>query len=111
LKDPYEIGSIKEVIQATQGSKWFSVIDLKEGFYHIEIREEDKYKTAFEYDGKLYGWNYMVMDFKNSPQVLQRVMNVILENFRGKGIEVYMNDIVVHAQTVEQHDRMFKWAL
>jgi Reverse transcriptase (RNA-dependent DNA polymerase) len=62
------------------------VIDLKEGFYHIEIREEDKYKTAFEYDGKVYEWNSMVMGFKNSPQVLQRVMNVILEKFRGKGL-------------------------
>ena len=50
VKDPYEIPNIREVLRATQGSKWFTVFDLKEGFYHVEISEEDKHKTAFELD-------------------------------------------------------------
>jgi Reverse transcriptase (RNA-dependent DNA polymerase) len=111
LKGPYEIGSIKKLIQATQGSKWFIFIYLKAGFYHIEIGEEDKYKTAFKYYGKVYECNTMVIGFKNTPQVLQRVMSVILEKFKGRGIAVYMDDLVVHAETVEQHDRLFKLAL
>jgi hypothetical protein len=28
---------IRDVIRATSGSEWFTVIDLKEGFYHIEM--------------------------------------------------------------------------
>lgn len=96
------------MIQATQGSKWFTVIDLKEGFYHIEIEEDDKHKTAFEFEGTVYEWNSMVMGFKNSPQILQRVMNRVLEGLRGNGVEVYMDDIVVQAEMAYEHERLVK---
>jgi hypothetical protein len=39
----------------------------------------------------------MVMGFKNAPQ--QRVMTKILYEFRNKGVEVYMDDRIVHAKT------------
>lgn len=51
-KDPYELCNIRDIIRSTQGSNVFTVIDLKEGFYSIEIEEEDKHKTAFEYNKK-----------------------------------------------------------
>lgn len=38
----------------------------------------------------------MAMSFKSSPQILQRIMNKIFEDNIGKGIEVYMYDIVIH---------------
>lgn len=88
--------NIREVIRATVGSSTFSVIDLEEAFYHMEIEEKGKHKTAFEFDRVVYEWNSMVMGFKNSPQMLQRVMNVILGDLGGKGVEAYMDDIVVH---------------
>lgn len=46
------------------------------------------------------------MGYKNSPQIMQRVMNRILGDLRGKGVEVYMDDIVVHAKQAEEHDRL-----
>ncbi|KAI5149893.1 hypothetical protein ENBRE01_1185, partial [Enteropsectra breve] len=56
-KDPMELRNIREVIRATAGAIYFSVFDLKEAFYTIEICEEDKKKTAFEFNGKVYEWN------------------------------------------------------
>ncbi|KAF9758257.1 Retrovirus-related Pol polyprotein from transposon gypsy [Nosema granulosis] len=106
-KDPYTLPTIREVILATQGSTKFSVVDLKEGFYHIEIEENHKHKTAFEFDGMVYEWNSMVMGFKNSPQIMQKTMNGILEEFRGKGVEVYMDDVVIHAKDGTKHDDLF----
>lgn len=49
--------------------------------------------------------------FKNSPQILQRVMNSILSEFRGNGVEVYMDYIVVHAKTIRDHDMKLNWVL
>ncbi len=49
-KDPYELASIRDVIRSTYGSKYFTVIDLKEGFYSVEIEETDKHKTAFKFN-------------------------------------------------------------
>lgn len=98
-KDCYKLARIRDVVRSTQGSDWFTVFDLKEGFYHVEIEESEKFKTAFEFKGRVYEWNSMVMGFKNSPQVLQRIMNTIFDDLIGKGVEVYMDDVVIHAKT------------
>ncbi|KAF9756151.1 Retrovirus-related Pol polyprotein from transposon 17.6, partial [Nosema granulosis] len=103
-KDPYALPLIKDIIRATQGSEVFTVIDLKEGFYHVEIEEHHKHKTAFEVNGRVYEWNSMVMGYKNSPHIMQRVMNNVLDELRGKGVEIYMDDIVVHAKDARTHD-------
>lgn len=83
-KDDYKLTNIRDVVRATQGDEYMTVVDLKEGFYSIKIEEEDKYKTAFEFNGKVYEWNSMVMGFKNSPQILQRIMDRIFRDLRGK---------------------------
>ena len=37
------------------------MVNLKEGFYYIEIEENDKHKTAFEFEGEIYECNSMAM--------------------------------------------------
>ncbi|KAF9743552.1 Polyprotein P3, partial [Nosema granulosis] len=105
-KDPYSLPLIKDIIRATQGSRLFTVIYLKESFYHVEIEEHHKHKTAFEVNGRVYEWNIMVMGFENSPHIMQRVMNNVLNRYRGKGVEVYMDDIVIHAKDTNVHDEL-----
>ena len=34
--------------------KILTTINLKERFYRIEISEEDKFKTTFEFNGQVY---------------------------------------------------------
>lgn len=46
-KDEYELANIRDFIRYTQGTKYFSVIDLKDGFCCIEKEEGDKKKTTF----------------------------------------------------------------
>lgn len=110
-KDPYELKGIRDVINATQGNAYFTVIDLKEGFYSIEIEEEDKKKTAFEFSGRIYEWNSMVMGFKNAPQILQRVMNTVLEKEINNGVSVYMDDVVIYGKNRIEHDETLKRVL
>lgn len=38
-KDPYGLPNIRDIIRATQGSKYFTVLDIKKAFYNIEIVE------------------------------------------------------------------------
>lgn len=110
-KDPYELRNIREIINSTQGANYLTVLDLKEGFYNIEIEEEDKEKTAFEFDGRVYEWNAMVMGFKNSPQILQRVISNVLREYINNGVSVYMDDVVVYARDGKEHDRLLEGVL
>ncbi|KAF9762652.1 Retrovirus-related Pol polyprotein from transposon [Nosema granulosis] len=110
-KDPYGLPFMRDIIRGTQGSTVFTVLDLKKGFYHIEIEGTHKHKTAFEFDGRVYEWNSMVMRFKNAPHIMQRTMNKVLDEFRGYGVEVYMDDINIHAKDALRHDALVEAVL
>jgi hypothetical protein len=62
---------MRRMVEATVGSKFITIVVLKDGYYQIEIAEEHRCKAAFE----LYEWCGMVMGFKNAPII---IMNKIL---------------------------------
>lgn len=47
IKDAYALPNIEGAFSVLTGLKWFSIMDLKSGYYQVEMEEEDKYKTAF----------------------------------------------------------------
>jgi hypothetical protein len=53
----------------------------------------------------------MVMGFKNAPQIMQRTMNNILDDLRGRGVEVYMDDVVIHSKEDKEHDILLEKVL
>lgn len=47
VKNKYPFPWIDGLFDQLQGAKYFSKIDLRLGYYHLKIREEDIPKTAF----------------------------------------------------------------
>ncbi|KAF9761576.1 Transposon Tf2-9 polyprotein [Nosema granulosis] len=39
---------------------------------------------------------------------MQKAMNTVLDEFRGKGVEMYMDDIVVHSRNSRDHDEILE---
>ena len=50
----------------------------------------------------------MPMGFKNSPLIMQRIMNKLLDKFKGKGVSCYMDDIVVYSNNNEEHNELLR---
>jgi RNase H-like domain found in reverse transcriptase/Reverse transcriptase (RNA-dependent DNA polymerase)/Integrase core domain/Integrase zinc binding domain len=48
---------------------------------------------------------------KNSPQIMQRIMNTIFGDMKGMGVEVYIDDIVVHSKNEKYHDWLLREVL
>jgi hypothetical protein len=84
--------------------EYFSLIDLKDGFFQIPIKSEDRPKTTFYTGKKLMQFKRMPQGFKNSPAVFQRAMNMILGDIIGNGCVVYIDDILVYGESKEAHD-------
>ena len=60
-KDSYPLPRIDDSIEALSGAKWFSTLDLKSGYWQVEMDEKDKEKTAFSIGSGL--WQFTVMPF------------------------------------------------
>lgn len=40
MKDAYALSNLEETFPALRGSKWFSILDLKSGYYQIEVEKK-----------------------------------------------------------------------
>lgn len=78
--DGFEILKIQELISLLHRKSYFTSIDLKDGFFQIPIREEDKVKTAFYAGKRLMQFRKMPQGFKNSSAIFQRAMQLILSD-------------------------------
>ena len=102
--DKYSIPNILKIIESTQGKRFFTVLDLKDGYYQIPLKPEHRFKTAFYFENKLYQWTRMPQGFKNSPAIFQRIMDTLLESLIGNCCQVYLDDIIIYGKNEKEHD-------
>ncbi|KAK3755142.1 hypothetical protein QZH41_020562, partial [Actinostola sp. cb2023] len=104
VKDAYSLPRIDEALEAMAGSSWYTTLDLKSGYWQIEVDEEDIQKTAFTV-GPLgfYECNRMAFGLTNAPATFQRLMEHCLADLNFKKCIVYIDDIVIYAKTFEEH--------
>lgn len=89
--DGYAIPKIQEILPIIGRHRWFTVIDLKDGLFQVDIKEEDKEKTTFFIGQRLMPFRKMPQGYKNSPGVFQRAMTIVLEGLLRKICIVYVD--------------------
>ncbi|MGL5706922.1 MAG: reverse transcriptase domain-containing protein [Aeromonas sp.] len=103
-QDEFEIPRINELLMTLNDQKYFTKLDLEDGFFHVPVRNCDKEKTTFYTGEKLMQFVKMPQGYKNSPAIFQRLMNIILKGKIGRECIVYIDDILVFGRSKEEHD-------
>lgn len=109
--DKYTLPRIREIIESTRNKKYFTLIDLSDGYFQIHPRDENQHKIAFLFQKKLYEWTRMPQGYKNSPAVFQETMNRILRQQIGNTCKTYLGDILVCGMMEQEHDEALKGAM
>jgi hypothetical protein len=104
VKDAYPLPRIDNALDSLQGAKYFSSLDLAQGYYQVPIAEEDCHKTAFSAGvGGLFEYQRMSMGLCNSPATFQRLMEACLGDQQYETLLLYLDDILVFSDTFESH--------
>ncbi|CAI5642673.1 unnamed protein product [Oreochromis niloticus] len=95
-KDSYPLPRINEALDYVTGSSWFSSLDLRSGYWQVELAPEARPKTAFTIGQGL--WQFRVMPFGlcNAPATFERLMERVLVNIPRSRCVVYLDDLLVH---------------
>ena len=104
-KDSFPLPRIDCTLDALNGASWFSTLDLASGYWQVEVRPADRMKTAFVIPSGLYEFETMPFGLTNAPATFQRLMQTVLQGLVPKNCLIYLDDIIVHAPTVDEHNR------
>lgn len=104
IKDAYALPNLEETFSALTGSCWFSVLDLKSGYYQIEVEETDKPKTAFVCPLGFWEFNRMPQGVTNAPSTFQRLMECCMGDINLKEVLVFIDDLIVFSAILEEHE-------
>nr|XP_057906640.1 uncharacterized protein LOC131104002 [Doryrhamphus excisus]XP_057906648.1 uncharacterized protein LOC131104002 [Doryrhamphus excisus] len=104
IPDQYTTPCIDDVLDSMTGSKWFSVLDLRSGYYQIAMAEEDKEKTAFICPLGFFQFERMPQGITGAPATFQRLMEKAVGDMNLLEVLVYLDDLIVFGRTLEEHE-------
>ena len=99
IKGTYSLPHIDETLDSLQGSHWFSSLDLKLGYWQVEMDEESKPLTTFTV-GPLGFYEHERMPFRLTitPATFQRLMETCLSDHNLHWCIIYLDDVVQFLQ-------------
>jgi hypothetical protein len=106
IANQYPLPIMSELQDRVRGAKIFTKIDLKNDYNLIRIKPGDQWKMAFKTRYGLYEYTVMLFGLSNAPATFQNMMNLIFRDLLDLGLIVYLDDILIYAETVQEHDHI-----
>ncbi|KAL2240243.1 UNVERIFIED_CONTAM: Retrovirus-related Pol polyprotein from transposon opus [Sesamum indicum] len=102
-KDPYLLPRIDLLVDSTAGYEIFSMMDGYQGYHQIFMATEDREKTYFVTDRGIFLLQSSAFSLKNAGATYQKLVNKMFAQQIGKTMEVYVDDMLIKSQKLEDH--------
>lgn len=95
-RDRYPLPLIEDLLDHLQNMKYFSTLDLKNGFFHVPVDRDSQKYTAFIVPDGHYEFLKVPFGLCNSPSVFQRFINETFKDaMRDKIVLTYLDDLII----------------
>ena len=111
VNDSHPLPLISDLLDSVKDAKYFSLLDLRSGYWQIPVAQEDRAKTAFVTQNGLYEFTRMPFGLKTAPATFQRAMEVILAGLTFEICLCYLDDVIVFGKTLTEHNDRLKTVL
>ena len=103
-KYAYPLPHMQETMESMVGTRHFSCMDLKSGFWQVQMDEESRQYTAFTVGSMgVYEFLHMPYGLCNAPAMFQRLMQNCLGELNLTYALIYLDDVIVYSKTEEEH--------
>ena len=95
---------MQETMESMVGARHFSCMDLKSGFWQVQMDEESRQYTAFMVGSMgVYEFLHMPYGLCNAPATFQHLMQNCLGELNLTYALIYLDDVIVYSKTEEEH--------
>ena len=101
-REHYRISTIQEIISDLAGKKVFSTLDLKDGYWQVELDEESFLLCTFNTPFGRYRFTRMPFGLKSASEIFQKRNEAIFEGI--DGIHIVADNIIIAASDLEEHN-------
>lgn len=108
-REHFQLPTRGEILADVAGAKYFSKLDASAGFWQIGIDKESSRLCTFNTPFGRYSFKRLPFGLSSSPEVFHRTVQQIFENV--PGTKVYIDDVLIWGNTLEEHNRRLKLAL
>ncbi|GFY17977.1 retrovirus-related Pol polyprotein from transposon 17.6 [Trichonephila clavipes] len=102
-KDSYPLPRIDDTLDTLACNTWFSTLDLKSGYWQVELHPDDKEKNSFTTGQVLWQIKDMPFGLCNAPATYECLMKTALEGLSYVACLVYQDDIIIVGRSLEEH--------
>ena len=103
VPDNFTLPRVDDILADCAKGKIWGIIDMTDSFFQTRMHPDDIHKTAVTTPFGNYEWCVMPMGFRNSPAIHQRRVTNALREYIGKICHIYLDDIVVWSDSLEEH--------
>ena len=99
----FPIPTIQSLLDHLSGASIFSTIDLKSGFYQVEIDENSRDYFSFSTRKGKFRMTRLPMGWKNSSYLFQERLLEVFGDLVYEGVLIYIDDIIIYSNDIQSH--------
>jgi hypothetical protein len=107
----YPIPDIKGNLSLMASSRYFTLLDIESAYWHIPIHPDDKDKTGFVTPFGSFRYERLAYGLAEAPSTFQKIMDATLMGPKYIYALVYLDDILIFSDTIEEHARRIRMVL
>jgi hypothetical protein len=105
VTDSHPLPQVDDILADCAKGKIWATIDMTDSFFQTRMHPDDVPLTVVSTPFGLYQWLVMPMRLQNAPAIHQCQISVelALRKYIGKICHIYLNDVVIWSNSIEEH--------
>ena len=113
--DAHPLPRIEDILQRQGNFKIWSVLDMKDGYHQVPLKEEHRDLTCMSTPRGTMRWKVLVMGLRNGNAIFQRMMEHVLRDI--PYADAYVDDVIIGStgdteeEVLKNHERDLRHVL